>query len=109
MHIITILAIIINILSIIVLLVGLLSRFEQPKGKALYGYCIAGSLLMYILSLSLVIIFEFVTKHILHSFILLLCIISIFVIGKIVKYETLKKYTIIQIMCFVVSLVTMLL
>lgn len=108
MHIITTLAIIVNIISVIFLTIGLFYKFEQPKVKAVYGYCVVGSLLMYTLSLSIAAIFGLIVKQYLYSIILFLCIISLFVIGKLVRYETLKKYTIFQIICFIVSLVTLL-
>lgn len=96
-------AIIVNILAIIVLSMGLLYSFEQPKIKAVYGYCVAGSMIMYIAIITIAAIYGLIVKHNLYSIILLLCAISPFIIGKLVKYETLKKYTIIQILCFVVS------
>jgi hypothetical protein len=43
----------------------------------------------------------------LYCLILFLCVISPFVIGKLVRYETLKKYTIIQIAFYIVSLITL--
>ena len=109
MYIVLISAIIVNILSIIMLLTGLFYNFKQPKNKAVYGYLIAGCMLLYIVTLSLASIYGFFGKHYLYSFILFLCIISHFIIGKLVKYETLKKYTTVQIMCYIVSLVTLLL
>ena len=109
MRIVLISAIIVNILSVIVLLIGLLYNFKQPKNKASYGYLIAGCMLLYIITLSLALIYGVFEKHYLYSLVLLLCISSPFVIGKLVKYETLKKYTTAQIMCYVVSLVTLLL
>ncbi len=108
MHIILTSAIIINILAIVVLLIGLFYNFEQPKNKALYGYVMAGSLLLYIFLLSLVGIYGLVVEHNLYFALLFLCVISPFVIGKFVKYETLKRYTAAQIMCFIVSLVILL-
>lgn len=108
MYIVLISAIIVNILSVIMLLIGLLYNFKQPKNKAMYGYLIAGCMLLYIITLSLALIYGFFGKQYLYSLILFLCIISHFIIGKLVKYETLKKYTIVQIMCYVVSLFTLL-
>ena len=104
MYIVLISAIIVNVLSIITLLAGLFYNFKQPKNKALYGYLIAGCMLLYIILLSLTSIYGFWGKYYLYSFVLFLCIISHFIIGKLVKYETLKKYTITQIMFYVVSL-----
>ena len=109
MYIVLISAIIVNILSIVMLLIGLFYNFKQPKNKAIYGYLIAGCMLYYIITLSLALIYGFFGKHYLYSFVLFLCVISPFIIGKLVKYETLKKYTIVQIMCYVVSLATLLL
>ena len=109
MYIVLIPAIIVNILSIIMLLIGLFYNFKQPKNKAMYGYLLAGSMLLYIITLSLALICEFWSKHYLYGVVLFLCIISNFIIGKLVKYETLKKYTIAQIMCYIVSFVTLLL
>ena len=109
MYIVLISAIIINILSIIILLIGLFYNFKQPKNKAIYGYLVAGCMLLYIITLSLPLIYGLLEKHYLYSFILFLCIISPFIIGKRVKYETLKKYTTVQIICYFVSLITLLL
>ena len=89
------------------LLIGLFYNFKRPKNKAIYGYLIAGCVLLYIITLSLALIYGFFETHYLYSFVLFLCIISHFIIGKLVKYETLKKYTVVQIMFYVVSLVTL--
>ena len=91
------------------LLIGLLYNFKQPKHKAVYGYLLAGCMLLYIMTLIPALICGFLGKHYLFSLILFLCIISNFIIGKLVKYETLKKYTTAQIMCYIVSLITLLL
>ncbi len=109
MHLVITLAAVANILSIIMLLIGLLYNFKQPKSKAVFGYFIAGSMILYLIVLSFITIYILLTNHYIRGIILLLCIISPFVIGKLVKFETLKKYTIIQIMCFIVSLLTLLL
>ena len=109
MYIVLISAIIVNILSIITLLIGLFYNFKQPQNKSVYGYIIAGCMLLYIVTLSFALIYGLLIKHYLYSIVLFLCIISHFIIGKLVKYETLKKYTTTQIMCYVVSLITLLL
>ncbi len=109
MYIVQIFAVIINILSIIVLLIGLFHDFERPKEKAVYGYCITASMIMYLIVLIFVGIYGLAIKHNLYYIILFLCVISPFVIGKLVKYETLKIYTTVQIMCYIVSLITLLL
>ena len=104
MHIVTILTIIINILAIIMLSVGLFHNFERPKHKAIYGYALAGSLIAYIVAICIAAICEIVLNHNFYCSVLFLCVISPFVIGKFIKYETLKKYTVAQIVCFIVSL-----
>ena len=109
MYIISLLAIIVNILSVIMLLIALFYNFEQPKRKAVFGYLMAGAMILYIVTLSTVSLYGFYKKHYLYGIILFLCIISHFIIGKIVKYETLRKYTIAQTMFYIVSLITMLL
>ena len=108
MRIIESIAIIVNILSVIMLLTGLFYDFKQPKNKAAYGYILAGCMILYIITLSLPAIYGLTTNHYLYSFILFLCIISHFIIGKLVKYETLKKYTTAQIIFYIVSLTTLL-
>lgn len=108
MHIILTLAIVINILSVIALLIGLFYNFKHPKNKAMHGYFIVGSMLLYVITLSLALIYGLFEKHFLYSFILFLCIISPFIIGKLVNYNSLKKYTIIQILSCLVSLIILL-
>jgi len=107
MHIIVTSAIIVNIFSIIVLLLGLFCNFEQPKNKAIFGYCVVGALILYIITLSIATIYKLIVKPDLYCILVLLCVISPFVIGKLVRFETLKKYTIIQIICFIVSLLAL--
>lgn len=109
MYIVLISAVIVNILSVIMLLIGLFYNFQQPKIKAVYGYLITGCMLLYILTLIVALIYGVFRKQYLYSIILFLCVISPFIIGKLVKYETLKKYTLVQIICYVVSLITLLL
>ena len=109
MYIVLTLAVIVNILSAIILLIGIFYNFKQPKNKAIYGYLITGCMILYIITLSLALVYIFFEKHYLYSFVLFLCIISHFIIGKLVNYETLKKYTIAQILCYIVSLTTLLL
>ena len=107
MHIIVTSAIIVNIFSIIVLSLGLFCNFEQPKNKAIFGYCVVGALILYIITLSIATIYKLIVKPDLYCIPTLLCVISPFVIGKLVRFETLKKYTIIQIICFIVSLLAL--
>jgi hypothetical protein len=108
MYLVTTISIIVNIVSIIVLLIGLVHTFEQPKRKAVYGYFIAGTMLTYLFILTFLAVYELLVNRYLVFLVFVLCIMSPFIIGKLVKYETLKKYTIVQIMFFVLSLVTLL-
>ena len=109
MYIVLMSAVIVNILSVIMLIIGIFYKFKQPKNKAMFGYLITGCIILYIITLGLALINGFIEKHYLYSLILFLCVISHFIIGKLVKYETLKQYTIVQIACYVVSLTTLLL
>ena len=109
MYIVLSLAVIVNILSIIIMLIELFYNFKQPKNKAIYGYLIVSFIILYIITLGVVLIYDILQKHYLYGLILFLCIISHFIIGKLVKYETLKIYTTAQIICYVASLATLLL
>ena len=104
MHIVLTSAIIVNILSIIMLLIGLFYNFKQPQNKAVYGYLIAGCMILYMIGIGFASIYGLFENRYLYSIILFLCIISHFITGKLVTYETLKKYTVMQMMFYVVSL-----
>ena len=108
MRIVLALAIVINILFVISLLTGLFYNFKLPKNKAMHGYLIVGFMLLYIITLSVALIYGFIKKHFLYSFILFLCIISPFIIGKLVNYNSLKLYTTIQIVSCLFSLIILL-
>ena len=107
MNIISIITLITNILAILVLCVGLFFKIENPKGKAIYGYVIAGGMIPYMLALSIYVLADMIINCHYWSILLILCVISPFIIGKLVRYETLKKYTLIQILCFCASLVVL--
>ena len=94
---------IINIIAIIVLSTGLFHDFKNPKSKAIFGYFVVGSLFLYVVMMSITSIYGLFIKPDLYCLILFLCAISPFIIGKLVKFATLKKYTIIQIICFIMS------
>lgn len=93
----------INLITILALSAGLFNKFDNPKVKANYGYLLAGSIITYLLSLTLVIIWDIFFNQNFQTILLLIFVLSPFIIGKLVKYETLKKYTIIQILCFILS------
>lgn len=104
MNILTIFTFISNIFAILVLLFGLFYQFNNPKSKAAYGYWLFGSMVIYMLFLSLYIVYSAAFKHDFYSLMYVLCLVSPFIIGHFVKYETLKRYTILQILFFSVSL-----
>lgn len=101
-------AIIVNLIAIILLLVGVFCNFKNPKNKAIFGYFVAGSIIMYIITLSIALLCELMIMPNYYCIGIFLCLISPFIIGKLVKYKTLKKYTFIQIICFSISLTALL-
>jgi len=107
MYIVKLSAIIVNIIAIVVLLIGLLHDFVLPKNKAVFGYTVAGSMIMYLGFISLVLIYGLIVNPKLYCIVLFLCVIAPFIIGKLVKYETRKYYTAVQIMTYVVSLIVL--
>lgn len=100
--------IIINILLVIVLLIGLFHSFEKPKHKAVFGYTVTASMLIYILLLCFIAIYSLFVSNKLYSMILFLSAIFPFIIGKLASYKTLKIFTIIQILCCLFSLIILL-
>jgi len=105
MKIITDIAVFFNIIILIVLLFGLFFKFKKPKRKATYGIIMAISMISYLFTLSVVIALGIILKHNFNILYLVLCVISPFIIGYFIKYETLKKYTVIQIVFFAASLI----
>ena len=105
MKIFALITLIFNILTIIVLSIGIIHKFENPKNKAVYGYIIAANMIPYLILLSIFALLEIFTTHIFSTILFLFSIISPFIIGKLVKYETLQFYTVIQILCFLLSAV----
>ena len=64
----------------------------------------------FILYLGLISIYIFLNTTIIHSLnglLLIFYIIAPFIIGKYAKYKTLMKYSIIQLLCFVSSFITL--
>ena len=102
------LTVIFNILAILILLVGLFYKFNNPKNKAVYGYSIAGCVIPYLFLISIISVIEIIAFQNFKFFIFIISVASPFVIGKFAKYESLKKYTFIQILCFTLFLVLLL-
>lgn len=105
MTIISNLAVLSNILIIIVFICGLFYEFKKPQYKAAFGYLMVGALLFYIILLSL---FVILNRYNHLTLILVLCALMPFIIGRLVDYNSLKKYTIIQILSCLVSLIILL-
>ena len=105
MNIITGAIIVVNIILIAILLTALFYSFKTPKNKAMFGYAIVGGLLLYLVFLGLYIILELLIKQNFNVLYLIVCLLSPFVIGYFVKYNTLKKYTFIQILFLFSSLI----
>ena len=98
---------VINLIAIIVLSVGFCYKFKKPKTRAMFGYCLVGSMFLYLISFVLITALEvFYHKNYVKLYFLIF-IINPFIIGKLVKYETLKKYTVIQILFYVLSLASL--
>lgn len=107
MKIFTGLTIIINLITIILLLIGLLYNFKKPQNKASFGYFMVGSFLIYIISLSCFILSKLFLTHDYYASYMIIFLLSPFIIGRLVKYQTLKKYNIIQTLCFTASLIAL--
>lgn len=104
-----IMAFLLNLTAIFVLSTGIIYKFKTPKTKAYFGYCLVGSLLLYLISLLVLMTADLIFKQNFKALYLMIFIIAPFIIGKLVKYETLKKYTLVQIFCYCVSLITIIL
>ncbi len=97
-------AIVINILTILVFLTALFGRFNNPKHKAVFGYVMVGSIITYLVFMGLYLIASLIFTHNLSVLWMLLFMAAPFIIGILVKFETLKLYTVLQILTFCGSL-----
>jgi len=96
----------INIVAILLFAVGLFfvcDKEVNTKHKAMLGVAMAITLALYILLLSLVAIF-FALQGKIVALALILFVVVLFPLGHYSKYETVKIFTILQILCFVLSL-----
>ncbi len=98
------LTLIFNILVILVFTFGLFYKFKEPKRKAIYGYVMASAMIPYMILLAIITLLGVVFLHSINI-LYLICLVSPFVIGKLVRLETLKKYTVLQILFFCISLI----
>ena len=104
MRILSLITFILNIVAILVLCAGMFVSFKKPKNKANFGYVLVGSVLLYMVSLFVLIIFSLFFNPNMGIVFLCVSFVSPFVIGRLVEHKTLKKYTIIQILCFALGL-----
>ena len=95
----------VNIILIVIFLIALFYNFKMPKNKAMFGYVIVSGLILYLILLGFYIILQLLVRHNLSSLYLIICLISPFIVGYFVKYNTLRKYTFIQILFFMSSLI----
>jgi hypothetical protein len=95
-----------NLFVISVFIPGLFLKFENPNSKAVYGYTMAFGMLLYIITILLFIITNYKNSYVYA--VLIFCLLSPFIIGKLVSYKTLKIYTIFQIICFFASFIILL-
>ena len=99
MRIVVLLTILMNILALTGLIMGYAyaqKSKQNPKVKAGIGVLMGVSLCVYLLLIFLTVIMGTITSNILYLTLLIYPII-IFLIGGVVKYETLKPYSIAQI------------
>ena len=100
------LSILVNIMTFISFMIGFAFTFKEdfnPKHIAKLGVVIGIITIIYLIFLSLVVISGCITGN--YSVLsLLLFIISPFIIGHYVKYETIRQYSIIQLFSFALSL-----
>ena len=92
-----------NLILLLVLTIGLCCKFENPKIKANFGYTMVGSIILCLLGLSLIALLDLFRFKYQTVLFLAPVIFSPFIIGKLVVHDTIKKYTFIQILCFLFS------
>ncbi|MCQ2957658.1 MAG: hypothetical protein MJ180_02020 [Candidatus Gastranaerophilales bacterium] len=97
----------INIIMLAILIIGYIFEFKKdinPKHKASIGVLMAIFMALYITGFGIFGIINLFINKILLAFLMFFFIALPFVIGYLVKYDTLKKYSIWQIICFLSSL-----
>ena len=104
MRIVTYLALIINILTILVFITALFGKFNNPKHQAVFGYVMVGTIITYLIFMGLYLVASLIFAHNLSALWMLLFMAAPFVIGILVKFETLKLFTVLQILTFCASL-----
>jgi len=104
------LAIILNIILLFVYIFVFIRTFyynPTPKQKAFLATITGVITILYIIALLILVLFGIKNHNYIVS-VFLLFIFSPFIIGHFVRYETLKIYSVIQIICFFASLALLL-
>lgn len=98
-------SVIVNILIILLFSVLYFIKDEtEPKHKALLSSLSGAALLLYLILFVIISVFGIIIKDIFLSSFVIFAVIP-FVIGKMASFETLKKYLLLQIFSFVLSLI----
>ncbi len=98
-------SLVVNILIIILFSVLYFIKGEtEPKQKALRSSLSGAALLLYLILFVIISVFGVIKKDILLFSSLIFAFIP-FIIGKMASFETLRKYLILQIFSFVLSLI----
>ena len=104
MQVLYIIAIIMNTLTILFFSLGLAFKIKNIKPNVMLGYLIAfGLLICIILNIVICLLNIYFSKY-LNSFILVILSIIPFIIGYKVKFETLRLYTVLQILNLLINL-----
>ena len=103
-------SVIINLFVILLLMICYLGQNKcEPKFKATCGFWFTVFLILYILSILLFVITESLIKLNFTSLFYLVFVIVPFIIGYYSNYKKLMKYTILQEIFFIISLILLIL
>ena len=104
-------ALVVNFILILIFLLDIIVIKKNLFTPRIKGDISAILVFFFILYLGLICIYIFLNMTIIHSFkglLLIFYIVAPFVIGKYAKYKTLMKYSVIQLLCFISSFITLL-
>ncbi|MBR6162380.1 hypothetical protein IKQ26_00595 [bacterium] len=98
----------INIVTALLFLrLFLIKENSEPKQKAFWSSASGAFLLLYLISSLLIFICGIIKKDILMSSFVVFLFLP-FIIGKTAQFETLRKYLLLQIISFIISLILLL-
>lgn len=98
------LTILVNLISVLFFITGLVYNFQTPEKKASFGYYLLSSMYLFLIFLFLLIFAEIFIMHNYNILPFVICLISPYIIGYFAKYNTYKFYTIVQIIIFLINL-----